>query len=352
VRGMQPVAVRDAASAWVVRRDAGLSAAEEREFQHWLESDPAHRAAMAAYDSVWAELDRPLASGVAEEFLRCVALRRRIRRRRHLASLAAGVFIVVTAGIALRTPTADDVPIATAVARLKSAAVVHMPLTETLADGTVVERRPGSELAVAFSGAERRVVLAHGDVHFAVEPDAARPFVVEVGCVAVRAIGTVFAVSARTGGLELVVTEGRVAVEMNTATGRVAGAQDAGGNDAGRLATLDAGQAALVEVSNSGAPTAMVRAMGESELHSRMAWRAPRLEFTRTPLAKAVALFNKHAPAGDRRLVIVDPELADIRVGGLFRADSTEAFVEILRTALGVESELRGDAEIVLRKAS
>ena len=40
--------IRDAAILWISRRDAGLTVAEEMEFQAWLAADAQHAAALAA----------------------------------------------------------------------------------------------------------------------------------------------------------------------------------------------------------------------------------------------------------------------------------------------------------------
>src|SRR6185312_16872497 len=56
-------AVEAAAADWFFRRDRGLSAAEQAEFEQWLRADPQHAPAMARANQVWSALD-PVFAGV------------------------------------------------------------------------------------------------------------------------------------------------------------------------------------------------------------------------------------------------------------------------------------------------
>ena len=52
--------VDEQAARWVARRDAGLTASEERELRHWRDADPARAAALERYERAWSELARQL----------------------------------------------------------------------------------------------------------------------------------------------------------------------------------------------------------------------------------------------------------------------------------------------------
>ena len=83
------------------------------------------------------------------------------------------------------------------------------------------------------------------------------------------------------------------------------------------------------------------------DLQARLAWRSARLEFSGTPLIEAVALLNQHNHV---QFTIEDPDLARMRVSGIFRAVNTDAFVRLLESSFGIQSERRGADEIVLRR--
>src|SRR3546814_15118414 len=58
----------------------------------------------------------------------------------------------------------------------------------------------------------RQVALKDGEAWFQVAKDRARPFVVEIGDVRVRAVGTAFAVKRTAAGVDVPVTEGVVEI--------------------------------------------------------------------------------------------------------------------------------------------
>jgi transmembrane sensor len=82
-----------------------------------------------------------------------------------------------------------------------------------------------------------------------------------------------------------------------------------------------------------------------AELAERLAWRVPRLEFSQTPLAEALELFNRHSRV---RLVLGDADLGNLHLSGIVRADNTAALLQLLKSDFGLRSEPRGENEIVL----
>jgi transmembrane sensor len=340
-------AIDAVAADWVARADAGLGAAEKRARAAWLAADPRHGVALARYESSWGALDRPLQTGAAEVVLRELAMRARRRRW----SLALGSAVAAAIAVALwRPPAAPSVTQATA--------VVTAPERRVLPDGSMVELKRGADIAVDFRPAERRVTLVRGEAHFSVAKHPARPFVVTARGVAVRAVGTAFAVDLTREAVEVIVTEGKVALERPPA----APVPGVAAPPPVTLAVVEGGNRIIVEavplvapaMPAAPAPGVAVEAVPPTELTERLAWRIPRLEFSGTPLAEAVELVNRHAAQPGRaavRFVIDEPALAGVRVSGWLRADNTAGFIQMLRASFGVETEFRGAAEIGLRRA-
>lgn len=332
-------AIRAAAADWVARRDAGLSAREEIDYAAWLEADPAHRFAVHGLDFAWSTLDRPLTTGTADAVLAELTARARQRRRqRSVACGVASLGLLFGAGVAwqaLRPAPESNSPAA-------ASAAVLLPSTQALPDGSVTELRDGAEITVEFTAAQRRVVLRHGEAYFKVAKNAARPFVVAAGGVEVRAVGTAFSVDFGKSAVDVLVTEGKVAVtRVVTEAARI---------DATRLQSepllIGAGHSATVLTSAS-LPDSQSRPVSETDVQSRLAWRRPRLEFSGTPLIEAVALLNRH---NRLQFTIEDPELARTRVSGIFGATNTDTFVRLLESSFDVQSEQRGPDEVVLRR--
>ena len=80
----------------------------------------------------------------------------------------------------------------------------------------------------------------------------------------------------------------------------------------------------------------MSTAVAAEEMAEALAWRVPRIDFTRTPLTEAVALMNRHNRV---QMTIDDAALGSLPVSGLFRADRVEAFVGILEANFGIQAE-------------
>lgn len=258
---------------------------------------------------------------------------RKIQRRRRLRVVAAAAALLVVVGASvwsLRAPAPAVVD-----AALPVSAVVSRPHTETLPDGSVVELREGARISVAFSGDIRRITLDAGEAHFQVRKDAARPFIVTASGVEVKAVGTAFSVGLGEAAVEIVVTEGRVAV---------AGPNHAGGTWS--PPTIDAGERATVVLTASAPVAPQVQPMAVSELNQRLAWRVPRLDFDRTPLREALALFNRY---GSVQLMLDNPALGALEVSGAVKADDTESLLMLLRNEFGISAEKRGE-EIHLRR--
>jgi transmembrane sensor len=196
----------------------------------------------------------------------------------------------------------------------------------TLADGSVVELNGAARIEIEFSAALRRVRLAGGDAHFSVAKDPARPFVVAVGALEVRAVGTAFAIARDAGEIAVLVTEGRVAVSSIT--------------DSAPPSALVAGEGLRVADPTAPAVAPRVAALTPAEIDARLAWRVPRLEFSATPLARVVEMFNAHAARhGGSRLTLADGALAPLRVTGVLRADDTESLLRLLAGQFGIAAE-------------
>lgn len=330
----------DAAAAdWIIRRDAGLTDAEREAFTAWKAEDPRHAAAVARHDQAWSMLDRPRANGTAVDLEHALGRRSARRTRRRLAATSLVAVLLIAGFFWIRPASRPGIsPVGTA--------IVLNPELQTLPDGTRVEVRSGASLAVDFSGPLRRVTLQRGEALFHVAKDPQRAFVVSAAGVEVRAVGTAFLVGVGSTAVDVIVTEGKVAVR----TGPTSSTPDvnalASPAEAPTPQTyVDAGRRLMVGL----APSPVVAEpmeISNAELSDRLAWRATRLEFSYTPLAEAIALMNQHSQV---RLVIDDPDLATLPVNGLFRADNSETLLRLLEANFEVSSSREGDV-ITLRR--
>ncbi len=208
--------------------------------------------------------------------------------------------------------------------------VVLQPARQVLGDGTIIDLRDGAEIAVEFTAQYRRVTLLHGEAHFVVAKNPERPFIVKAAGVDVRAVGTEFAVELGSRGVDVVVTEGKVAVEKR----EVPAADESAYDPPQLLASLTAGR--RVQIDPRSAIEPQVSSLSPDELADRLAWRVPRLALSHTPLAEVVARFNEHNAT---QLVLAHPALGQLRLSGTLRADRIEALTATLRSDFGVRIE-------------
>ncbi len=331
-------AVAEAAAVWVMRQDRGLSPAEQDEFLQWLAAHPRHAEALARQRGAWDAFDRlaGLQSSVQSvpdpDLLAPSVIRPRRAGGLRLGwaalplAAAALVALVWWQGSPPSAPARRPAP--PAVRAVPSLAAIE---ERTLADGSVIRLNRGAAVAVEFSATERRVRLERGEAAFAVSKDAARPFVVEAAGVAVRAVGTAFNVRLADRAVEVIITEGRVAVAGGASVG------------ASALPELVAGQRALVPLDASAPAVGLLAA---DEIARRLAWQPRLLSFTDESLASILNEFNRHNPVTLRAESAV---LGELRLTARFRSDNVDGFLRLLASDFGVQSIAGEHGEILLR---
>lgn len=374
-------AIEATAAAWLAQRDDGLSPAQEVEFAQWRAADVRHEAAVARLEAAWTALQqlrdfRPEARVHPDRDL----LRPSPKRRRVVPFPALAATVALAASLALAAVWWVGSSHRDAASREQHyATTVDGYERVSLADGSSIELNSASEVSVSFSSAERRVRLLRGEAHFTVAKNKARPFMVEAGLVAVRAVGTAFNV--RLGGkeVEVLVTEGRVAVAASATSNQSAegsfqvvaskagegGRSDVGGptsevgpgssvSNAGVMRTeLGANerlviQAAPPTVSTAVAAKPVVEKVAPEAVREALAWQGPRLVFVDTPLADAIAQFNRRNPV---QLELADAELGALPIGGSFRAENVDAFVRLLASGGDIAVERPDVNRIILRRS-
>jgi transmembrane sensor len=222
--------------------------------------------------------------------------------------------------------------------------VIVRPESRTLADGSVVDLNAGAEIDVDFTGAWRRVTLRKGEAHFRVAKDAQRPFVVAVGTVEVRAVGTAFSVELGQQAIEVLVTEGVVVLNRPAHDSTL----QSSATPTAAAPTFIAGKMIVVPLALPGnaAPAQQVTTLSKTDIEQHLAWRVPRLEFAGTPLAQALPMFNQH---GRVQLSLADPALGQLQLSGVLRADDTETLLRLLEGEFGLIAESSG-GEILIRR--
>lgn len=334
--------VEEEAAAWVWRLDdTGIEPRLRTEFEQWLRRDPRHRRAFEDLGGVWRALDTLADAKREEKVATFVAEERRLqeapgadRAGRPLRWLGVGLAASLLAAIGVLSWYQHDHELQTV------STAVGQQRSVTLADGSAVDLNTNSIVETRFTRSERAVHLRKGEALFTVAKDPARPFVVIAGSTRVRAIGTVFNVRMHDPGrVEVIVTEGRVEVVQGGAGADVD--PDGSTPAPGRVtrSELARGQRFQPEA------VSPVDTLPDAMVASALAWREGAIVFDGVPLSKAIEELNRYT---DARLVVVDPEIQGMRVGGRFRTSDVDGFIDALTRAFPITTERGVDGLIYL----
>jgi transmembrane sensor len=348
-----------AAATWAVRRRNGLSGKDRAALQAWLDADPRHAAALEGMAAAVGHVRQLSGDDVAalkhglqsKACTRSAAIPKPSQRkpepsrwRVHLGPLiapaAVAVLVVALVGAGWTgweswrsLPTFEQ-----AFATERGQQIVAT-LPDDPARGSTVQLDTATRLDARLFRDRREVRLQEGQALFSVHADKDRPFHVWAGQLHITVVGTRFSVRHTRWGLEagqtvVSVEEGHVRV---TRTG--GGEAEASTGDA--PVELVAGQMLVGDDSGGIGPVTRVSPAAVAP------WRAGRISFDNTPLDQALAEFERYRSTG---LVIKDPAVARLLVGGSYRVQQFGSFVDALPLMLPVRLVPQGEVtEIVLR---
>jgi transmembrane sensor len=318
--------IEAAAAAWLARRESGsFSSADQTALETWLEASTAHRVAYIRLVAAWERSGRlqALGAGVPPGVIpprhawgtssgeSPNALSTRPPKtgwsRRRWGTLAAGVAAGGVALVLSFSPLSLPKEYTTPVGRLA---------TVPLLDGSTVTLNTDSQIHVHFTATERSVTLDRGEAFFQVARDPGRPFVVRSADTRATAIGTQFMVRRDQGNLRLIVTEGRVQFLRETLFSH----------------SLPVVVGAGAEANTQG-DSVVVDHPTPNQMDESMSWRSGYLVFHESPLAEAIAEFNRYT---SHPIIIDDPTLATLKIGGRFRFTDSEAFLWLLQSGFPI----------------
>ena len=363
------------ASDWLIEfRSGDIDADGRKEFYDWLRTSPEHMRAYLELAAIWNE-------GAALDEQRVfddTALMAAVAEQDNITSFPSRV------ADSSRSEAGHESP-GLPTARVRAAAVAASILvaalgtlywyghvrntydtsigeqrTLTLEDGSTIELDSDSRIRIAYSGRERLVELLDGQALFHVTHDATRPFIVHAETTNIRAIGTQFDVYKKNTGITVTVVEGRVAVvptfdPISLQQELSAPAQPEGNGP--RPMTLDrlpgtssrteagvllaAGEQATVDAQGALARTA------QPDMAAVTAWTQQQLTFKGTSLHEVAEQFNRY---NQRRLVINDSRLAELKITGIFSSTDPASLIRFLEARPDIVVTRTGNEILISRK--
>jgi transmembrane sensor len=320
-------AIRESAVHWCMRLEGEVSDADREEFHRWLLADPRHEAeylAVVSMTSALSDVSREtgqalvVAPPLALPAVPMAAPQPEVRRKPWLMALAASVAaaaIVAAGWIYLPQSGLTAKTFETATGKTQ---------TVTFDDGSVVYMNTRTRLKWFGAGSERRVALLEGEALFDVAHDEKRPFYVELDNSEIQVRGTRFNVyRKKTGDVVVTVLEGTVDVqELGERVDRPAWKRE-----------LHADQRIVYR------PIGLIQDVHPTEAREAVKWRDGVLEIADEPLENVLEELTRYT---DRRIVIQDPRIAGLPIGG---ALSTRDVRAALDRIAAFEPAIRVDAE-------
>lgn len=321
-------AIEDRAAHWVMRREeADWSDAEQVELDAWLAESMAHKAAFWRLEHAWRQADRIGSLGqIAAAPTRRPLSESWIGRKWLPMAIAASLLLVFGAGViqlrAIPGAPAVDQPRQTIATRVGGHTVVPLD------DGSRIELNTATLLRASVTPERREVWLDQGEAYFEVKHSDHVPFVVYAGPRTVTVLGTKFLVRRDGDKVTVSVIEGRVRVDEVVPKGEI-----------GSSSTVTTGDVAIAEGNST-----LVAAKSPERVESALAWRDGMLTFDQVTLGEAATEFNRY---NERKLVIAEPQIANIKIGGTFLASNVDAFVRLLHDAYGLDAKVSGNEVVI-----
>lgn len=308
-------AIRDEASLWVARLDSG--SADVEAFERWRDADPAHAAAYAKISKLWSRLG---ASGAVLETPEPVASPAPSRRAfLRAAGVVGGACVVGAGAFATRT-----------FAKSTASTRPGEQRRVTVGSGVTIDLNTDSKVSWRLRNGAPHVWLDRGEAAVTVGPSAREACVLNAGDVTVDLTTGEFNARLRGGSLDLLVLRGTGALHPSR-TNRAPAVR------------FERGQSVVATASDTVVQKASLESLDEVS-----AWRRGEIVFQGAPLGAVVEEYNRYLT---RKLVIADPELSRLRLGGRFTNSDPSDFLETLRSSFNVRVVDAGADTIILTRA-
>ncbi|MFM2089009.1 MAG: Fe2+-dicitrate sensor, rane component [Pseudomonadota bacterium] len=298
------IILQQAAEWWALLASNEAGAADHAKWQRWLDADPAHAAAWQRVQLISGQFQR-LPGAPAHAALSAGGLQ---GRRAFAAMLVAAV-----GGWALWQWRGDEEPASiNALANSAYGSAVGGVRQLLLADGSSLHLDTDSEVELAYSATERRIILRRGRIYVSSAHDPQtppRPLLVQTRQGSLRALGTRFEVRQLDGQTHLSVEQG--AVEITPLRGRVK--------------VLATGKGACFDAAGIDAPDQVGAAAP--------AWTRKMLLADNMRLDAFLAELSRYRHG----YVACAPEVAALRLVGAYPLDDQDAIFAMLEASLPVQ---------------
>jgi transmembrane sensor len=327
--------IRQQAADWVVRMRADISAELDAEFAAWAEQSEEHLKQFLIAATVYSHLATPVAERARvvvsssphrpDEDLKpskqLVSPEQHVRlgsrgpsapgQRLWIGAVAA---LVLGGLIALVLDMASPPPLQPVAESVLLTSGADAPRVDLLSDGSMVDLSAATQVRTRFTRTHRDAELLTGAAFFDVKHDPERPFIVSTAHATFEAVGTEFGVFQSDTGSKVIVRKGRV---------RVRGSCESRNGTAKNDMTVVENQEAVISSADCAISPISLQ---PEDLQKELSWRI--IRFEGKTLEQAVDEMNRY---NRRKMVIVDPSLKELRIGGSVDPHDVSTFTGSLR---------------------
>ena len=346
------------ACAWIAQIESeSMTACDHIAFEEWLDRSPAHRAELLRFArfsndlNLLTEMAEPLREAANKKRQLAVKAKPPLWKSFNFVASCAVFLFVMLFGTQWAVNNNETI---SGPVLYKTAVGSYRKIM--LTDGTLLELNTNSEVEVDYTEARRKVRLLNGEAFFQVAHSKKRPFIVYAGERSVRAVGTAFVVSLLPKSFEVTVTEGKVelskAIRVNESEQPLATEHQTKQLLQQELTTdsiyMSAGESVIynpqVEVELN---TEVVDSVSEREILRKLSWQDGLLDFSETPLVEVIEDLSRYTTM---KIEIQDPELRDLKFGGLFRTNELQALFDALEMTFDIEIEKLSEQHVRLSR--
>ncbi len=320
--------VREEASEWVIRfENESVGPDDVQSFRQWFNISSEHREEFLELARLWGGMD--LLSTLAEimPLSELEPEQQEAPGWGRFAMPAAVLSMCLLIGFLLPTSVWTEVFSSTDGVYVTG---VGSQQTVNLSDGSVIALNTGSEVTVNYTHDSRMVDLQYGEAHFEVKSDPGRPFTVRVGSGVVRAVGTAFNIQYYQDTVGVIVTEGIVEVDAPATLPEDKHLNDSKVAKIAPLEKISVGAGQFIEY---GQATRVVADIERKDIDRKLAWQRGMIIFEGESLKDAVDEIKRYTST---EIIIKDPEIQNIQVGGYFRTGEIEVMLKVFESSFGI----------------
>ncbi|EUJ11104.1 Fe2+-dicitrate sensor, membrane component [Methylophilaceae bacterium 11] len=293
-------------------------AAVQSAFETWLASNAAHAIAYQRVQSMWQQFNvetiaeaKPLIESnlAATEFLK-----KKKSARKAAKSIAAMLVVGLSAALVYHTQQIKPTWVAQYQTPIGQQKTIDLPDHSKLVINT------DTVVNILYSAHQREIVLEHGELFIQVAKDTGRPLVVSTADGTAQALGTQFSVYRK--------NEQRTKTQVAVLESQVKAC------NLQRWYQLNSAHCVVVSAGESIEITPQNVSPKQSVDVSQMnAWVSGKLLFDNAPLISVIQQLQRYSPIP----ITLIPQVAQLRVSGVFPADNVNRSLELLANRLPIQ---------------